>query len=199
MNRSLLKRIIDICLSVLIIVLCLPLMLIVSIIIKIDSPGPIIYSSIRIGKNMKAIRVFKFRTMIVDAETKITDLLHMNTYDDNFVKIKSDPRITKVGRYIRRISLDELPQFFNVLLGDMSVVGNRPLPVYEAKKLIAENKKDRFEAEAGITGLWQISKRKDSMSSSERIDLDTYYAKRNSLYLDLKILIKTPISAIQNA
>lgn len=136
--------------------------------------------------------------MIVDAETKITDLLHMNTYDDNFVKIKSDPRITKVGRYIRRISLDELPQFFNVLLGDMSVVGNRPLPVYEAKKLIAENKKDRFEAEAGITGLWQISKRKDSMSSSERIDLDTYYAKRNSLYLDLKILIRTPISAIQN-
>lgn len=192
------KRWIDLCVSSLLLIALSPIMILAAIAIKLDSKGPIFYSSIRIGKDMKAIRLLKFRTMKTNSDSLIKNMMHMNSYEDTFVKIKNDPRITRVGSVLRKTSIDELPQFINVILGEMSIVGNRPLPVYEAKKLISERETQRFYAPAGITGLWQTSKRKCVMSSEERLRLDNYYAKKNNLFLDLKIIVLTPFSVIQD-
>ena len=131
----------------------------------------------------------------------LQEIQHLNQYGDEnamFVKVKNDPRITKVGRMIRKTSIDELPQLFNVLRGDMSIVGNRPLPLYEAECLTKEDWAYRFMAPAGITGLWQVSKRgQDNMSVEERINLDVTYAKEHSFWYDMKILLRTPFALIQ--
>jgi lipopolysaccharide/colanic/teichoic acid biosynthesis glycosyltransferase len=127
----------------------------------------------------------------------LKNLAHLNQYAENsdkgvFFKLKNDPRVTRLGSFLRRTSLDEIPQLYNVLIGDMSLVGNRPLPLYEAKQLTNDKIAWRFLAPAGITGLWQITKRgKENMSPEERIALDTEYAMKNSFWLDVKIMFST--------
>ena len=118
--------------------------------------------------------------------------------DNSFFKVQDDPRITRIGKFIRNTSIDELPQLVNVLIGDMSVVGNRPLPLYEAEKLTDDRWTERFMAPAGITGLWQVTERgKEATSKDSRKQLDIEYARTYSFWMDMKILIKTPLAAIQ--
>jgi lipopolysaccharide/colanic/teichoic acid biosynthesis glycosyltransferase len=168
-----------------------------ALIIKLESKGPIFYISKRAGTGYKIFNFYKFRTMRVGADSELSKLAHLNQYSENsgggvFFKIKDDPRITRFGQFLRSTSLDEIPQLWNVLMGDMSLVGNRPLPLYEAEKLTKDQIAWRFLAPAGITGLWQITKRgKDNMSPDERIALDMEYAMKNSFWLDIKILLST--------
>jgi lipopolysaccharide/colanic/teichoic acid biosynthesis glycosyltransferase len=202
------KRTIDIVLSAIAIIFFMPLFIIIAIAIKLESKGkgPVIYSSFRAGRGFKIFKFFKFRTMIPDADKKLNELADLNMYESNdnettaFFKVINDPRITKVGSFLRNSSLDELPQLFNVLKGDMSIVGNRPLPLYEAATLTTNEWSERFMAPAGITGLWQISKRgKENMSTEERISLDIDYARNQSLRVDFLIMLKTPTALIQKS
>lgn len=142
--------------------------------------------------------------MFSGADQQVKDFLHLNQYGSEqaegpvFFKINNDPRITKVGLFLRNTSLDELPQLLNVFIGDMSLVGNRPLPLYEAATLTTDEWAKRFMAPAGITGLWQIKKRgQDEMSTEERISLDIDYAEKNSFMYDLWIMANTPSALIQ--
>ena len=202
-GKTIVLRSLDIFVSLAAIAFLLPLFIGVAIAVKISSKGPIFYSSLRAGRGFKIFKFYKFRTMIVDADKKINELAQLNLYaatekNANFFKIKDDPRITKLGEFLRNTSLDELPQLVNVLKGDMSIVGNRPLPLYEAATLTTDAWAERFMAPAGITGLWQISKRgKAEMSNEERIFLDIDYARNHSLRGDLKILIQTPAALFQ--
>lgn len=182
-----------------------PVFILIAIAIKLESKGPVFYSSLRTGVGFKIFKFFKFRTMIVDADKQMDEFKGLNIYTSgsdqaNFFKINNDPRVTKIGVFLRNTSLDELPQLFNVLKGDMSIVGNRPLPIYEATTLTTNEWAERFMAPAGITGLWQISKRGNpEMSTEERISLDINYARNRSTIGDLKILIRTPFSLKQKA
>jgi len=191
------KRAFDILISATALLILLPVCILLAIVIKLESAGPIFYVSKRAGTGYKIFNFFKFRTMREGADAELSDLAHLNQYGENaadgvFFKIKDDPRITKFGQFLRNSSLDEIPQLFNVLRGDMSLVGNRPLPLYEAEKLTKDQIAWRFLAPAGITGLWQITKRgKDNMSPDERIALDMEYAMKNSFWLDMKILLST--------
>jgi len=196
------KRIFDITISLILITFFLPVMILIALAILIDSRGPILYLSKRVGTGYHIFNFYKFRTMKVGADKELYSLMHMNQYNANgsssFVKICNDPRITKLGAFLRKSSLDELPQLFNVLKGDMSLVGNRPLPLYEAEKLTTDMWSKRFLAPAGITGLWQVTKRgKAEMSEQERIALDVTYADRASFWFDLKILVKTVPALMQ--
>lgn len=192
------KRTFDILAAGFAIIILSPLFLIVAACIALESKGPVIYKSKRVGTGYKVFDFYKFRSMRVNADKEIGLLSSLNQYTDAekgksaFVKIKDDPRITKIGKFIRMTSIDELPQLFNVLIGDMSMVGNRPLPLYEAEMLTSNEWTRRFLGPAGLTGLWQISKRgKEDMSERERKKLDNFYASKYSFWLDLKILLKT--------
>jgi lipopolysaccharide/colanic/teichoic acid biosynthesis glycosyltransferase len=191
------KRAFDILVSGTALLILFPICLLLAIIIKLESKGPIFYISKRAGTGYKIFNFYKFRSMRAGADAELSKLAHLNQYSENstdgvFFKIKDDPRITKFGQFLRNSSLDEIPQLFNVLTGDMSLVGNRPLPLYEAEKLTKDQIAWRFLAPAGITGLWQITKRgKDNMSPDERIALDMEYAMKNSFWLDMKILLST--------
>lgn len=191
------KRAFDVLVSSTALLFLMPLCLLIALIIKLESRGPVFYISKRAGTGYKIFNFYKFRTMRQGADAELAKLAHLNQYNDNgssgvFFKIKDDPRITRFGQFLRNTSLDEIPQLFNVLVGDMSLVGNRPLPLYEAEKLTRDQIAWRFLAPAGITGLWQITKRgKDNMSPEERIALDMEYAMKNSFWLDLKILMST--------
>ncbi len=202
---SFVKRSTDIILSLIAIIFVLPLFAIIALCIRLESKGPIFYAAKRAGKGFKIFKFYKFRTMIVDADKKISELSNQNIYGNGenapaFFKIKDDPRITKVGAFLRNTSLDELPQLFNVLKGDMSIVGNRPLPLYEATSLTTDEWAERFMAPAGITGLWQVSKRgKENMSPEERIILDIDYARNHSLKGDLRIMLQTPTALMQKS
>ncbi|MBO9659940.1 MAG: sugar transferase [Chitinophagaceae bacterium] len=204
-KTSIVKRVIDVVLASLIILMMLPLFLLVALAVKLESRGPIFYTSNRAGRGFKVFKFYKFRTMVVGADKKIAELAHLNQYTSNggstmFLKINNDPRVTRVGKFLRNSSLDEIPQLFNVLKGDMSLVGNRPLPLYEAATLTTNDSAERFMAPAGITGLWQIKKRgKDDMSAEERISLDISYARKANVAYDLWIMAKTPTVLFQKS
>lgn len=197
------KRSFDILIATsLLIVLC-PVIFFIIIAIKLESKGPVIYTSKRAGRGFKVFNFFKFRTMIADAENKVGELSALNLYGNDtsittFFKIKDDPRITKVGAFLRNSSFDELPQLINVLKGEMSIVGNRPLPLYEASALTTNEGAERFLAPAGITGLWQVTKRgREDVSAEERLSLDITYARNHNLLKDFKILLHTPSALFQ--
>jgi lipopolysaccharide/colanic/teichoic acid biosynthesis glycosyltransferase len=190
-----LKRVIDIVVSLSGLIALSPIMLLIAIAIKLESKGSIFYISKRSGTGYRVFDFYKFRTMRQGADKELKNLTNQYAEgSDNavFFKVKNDPRITRLGQFLRSTSLDELPQLFNVLKGDMSLVGNRPLPLYEAEQLTRDLIAARFLAPAGITGLWQVTKRgKDNMSPEERIQLDIEYALKNSFLFDMKILLKT--------
>lgn len=238
------KRIFDIVFSGLAMLLLSPVFVMVALLIRIESKGPVFYYSLRVGTGYKIFRFYKFRSMFTGADARLKDLSHLNQYnelkscgessslvsvelcgfcstkgiscqnplysDDKvvceylssrkneslpsaaFMKIKNDPRITRVGNFIRNASLDELPQLWNVFTGDMSIVGNRPLPLYEAERITTDKSVLRFMAPAGITGLWQVEKRgREEMSEQERLNLDNDYAKNNSFGNDIKLIVRT--------
>lgn len=248
------KRIFDILFSFAAIVVLMPFLIIIAVLIRIESPGPVIYKSKRVGSNYKVFDFFKFRSMYKDADKRLKEFLSLNQYkeidpvfydssndianiplvqydlfdnasisdnsfvsDDevitekeflreknkrqqnNFVKFENDPRITRMGKFIRKFSIDEVPQLINILRGEMSIVGNRPLPLYEAEQLTSDQYIDRFMGPAGLTGLWQVEKRGDSgkLSPEERKQLDIYYAKNFNFWMDLKIVVKTFTAFIQ--
>ena len=182
------KRFLDVLLSLLAIIFLSPLMLIISLIIICDDGMPVIFRQNRVGKGDELFKIKKFRTMKNGAP-------NLSTADFE----QSDEFITRSGKFLRRTSLDELPQLFNVLKGDMSIVGNRPLPLYEAELLTSDAYIARFMAPAGLTGLWQVEKRGGAgkMSAEERKQLDIKYAKEFSFWLDMKILCKTLTAFVQ--
>lgn len=240
------KRALDILIAGSILLVFSPIMLLVAFLIKVDSPGPFLYISKRVGAGFKTFDFYKFRSMRTGADKELQELMHLNQYGNGemksegvsptledlcldcisegkacssqvfvdgeqvcqklqaqapqsaFVKLENDPRVTPFGRFIRKTSLDELPQLFNVLRGDMSIVGNRPLPEYEAEVLTDNAHAGRFLGPGGITGLWQVTKRGQSeMSDEDRIQLDITYAKRHSFWYDLGIMLKTIPAMIQ--
>ncbi|TFV95592.1 sugar transferase [Algoriphagus kandeliae] len=240
------KRVFDIIVSSLLLILLSPLFLLVAILIKLESKGPVFYYSYRVGMNYRIFKFYKFRSMRTDADQLLDQLKHLNAYQQNeensqdiipfdrerilhagkenlrvgseglipemvyestknqssqgaFVKLKNDPRITRIGRIIRNSSIDELPQLFNILKGDMSLVGNRPLPLYEAEQLTSDEAIGRFLGPAGLTGLWQVTERgKNTIGKDSRCQLDIEYAQKHNFWLDLKILLKTPLAAFQH-
>ena len=245
------KRTFDIIFSSIAIILLSPIFLLTALAIRMESKGPILFKSKRVGTNYRIFDFLKFRSMFVDADKKLFELskehnqytladetleeddiligddddeqekgfgmdtmligddyivpeedfnrLKKEENENAFVKIENDPRVTKVGRFIRKYSIDELPQLFNILKGDMSIVGNRPLPLYEAEKLTSDDSIDRFMAPAGLTGLWQVEKRGNSgaMSAEERKQLDIYYGQHYNFWMDAKIILKTVTAFIQ--
>lgn len=200
------KRMFDILASGTALLLLSPLLLTIALLIKFGSKGDIIYTSKRVGAGYKVFNFYKFRSMRSDADKMLASMADLNQYVSEggksgksaFVKFSNDPRITKLGSFLRKTSIDELPQLINVFIGDMSLVGNRPLPLYEAEQLTTNKWAERFIGPAGLTGLWQISKRgKKDMSESERKELDNYYASNYSLLLDMKIILKTFPALIQ--
>jgi exopolysaccharide biosynthesis polyprenyl glycosylphosphotransferase len=184
-----LKRILDVIVSSIALVALAPITLVIAIAIRLDSPGPIYYYSDRIGKKGRVFRCIKFRTMVIDAERQRAEILHMNERDSVLFKITNDPRVTRVGRILRKYSLDELPQFMNVLRGDMSLVGPRPPMASEVKRYQVSHLR-RLDVMPGMTGLWQVQARQDP-SFDQYISLDTAYIENWTLWLDLKILIRT--------
>ena len=261
------KRLFDIVFSCLAIIILSPVFILTAIAIRLESKGPILFKSKRVGTNYTIFEFLKFRSMYVDAEQQLQDLskdrnqyagaaspndesqevkstitaplgeqaeldmINMGLESDMmisdeeimlvgddyvvaesdfnkkkeeeinnaFVKIENDPRVTKVGRFIRKYSIDELPQLFNILKGDMSIVGNRPLPLYEAEKLTADSSIDRFMAPAGLTGLWQVEERGRGgmMSAEERKQLDITYGQTYNFMLDMKIIFRTLTAFVQ--
>ena len=193
------KRVLDTTLASIALITLAPFFLIVALLIKLDSNGPVFYTSKRVGTGYKIFNFYKFRSMRLGADTEIASLAHKNQYgESSFFKVENDPRVTKLGNFLRNSSIDELPQLLNVLKGDMSLVGNRPLPLYEAEQLTTNEWSMRFLGPAGITGLWQISKRgKKTMSDHERKKLDNFYAKNYSMWLDITIIFKTIPALLQ--
>jgi lipopolysaccharide/colanic/teichoic acid biosynthesis glycosyltransferase len=164
-------------------------LLAIALALRIDSRGPILYSSERIGKKGRVFKCLKFRTMVRDADKRRAEVMHMNERDGILFKITNDPRITKVGRFLRRYSLDELPQFLNVLRGEMSIVGPRPPLASEVREYKLSHLR-RLDVMPGITGLWQVQARQDP-SFDNYISLDVSYVDNWSVWLDLKIIART--------
>jgi exopolysaccharide biosynthesis polyprenyl glycosylphosphotransferase len=187
--RLLLKRWLDVVFSSMVLILLSPLLLAIAIAIKMDSPGPVFYISERVGTKGRVFRCIKFRTMVSDAETRRSNLMHMNERGGLLFKITDDPRITKLGHFLRKHSLDEFPQFFNVLRGDMSVVGPRPLPAKDVRdSKLAYHRV--LAVTPGITGLWQVQGRHDP-SSDSYISLNVIYIENWSIWLDIQIILRT--------
>lgn len=187
----LVKRCFDFCCATAFVLLAAPLYLFIALLIKIDSPGPIFYKQTRIGLHGRQFKVWKFRTMVVNADQLQKDLEASNEMKDGVLfKMKNDPRITRVGKFLRSYSLDELPQLFNVLFGEMSLVGPRPLPIRDVEKF-SEHHFIRHEVLPGITGLWQVSGRSDIIDFEKVVSLDVAYMESWSLWLDLQILLQT--------
>ena len=184
------KRILDFSASLVLIVILAPLFLITAVLIKLTSPGPVFFVQERLGLNKRRFLMYKFRTMVPDAEKKLSELEHLNEITGPVFKIKNDPRITPIGQFLRKISIDELPQLFNVLKGDMSLVGPRALPVRDYQGFSEDWHRRRFSIRPGITCLWQINGR-SSIPFEKWMELDMEYIDKWSLWLDLQILVKT--------
>jgi undecaprenyl-phosphate galactose phosphotransferase len=192
-NR-LVKEVFDLILSILMLPILLPLIGIIGILIKIDSKGPVFYTHARIGKNGRKFNLLKFRSMHVDSEEKLADLLNQDDEAksewDTYYKLRNDPRITRLGKILRQTSLDELPQIFNVLKGDMSLVGPRPVLQEEIDNFYKEYAEYYYMVKPGISGLWQVSGRNE-IGYDMRVNLDTWYVLNWSLWFDTVILLKT--------
>lgn len=190
MIYNLVTRVLDVLISVFGILFLLPLFFIVGLCIKIDDPnGTVIFLQQRIGKNGKEFSMFKFRSMYSDAENNINELIHLNEADGAMFKIKNDPRITRVGKIIRRTSIDELPQLINVIRGDMSLVGPRP-PLPREVMNYTKYELQRLSVTPGITGLWQVSDG-NTMSFSKMVELDIHFIEKRTVKNYFKILFKT--------
>ena len=232
------KRVVDIASTGFALFLLSPILAIISVLIKLDSKGPVVYKSRRVGAGYKVFEIYKFRTMRTDADQMIKNMGSLNMYTKQttekkanglchectlsgscqqqlfldgevvcekiylnqkkekvaFMKFQNDPRITNLGVFLRNSSIDELPQLFNIFMGDMSLIGNRPLPLYEAEKLTTDKYIERFAGPGGLTGLWQVTKRgkgKQEMTEEERIELDIEYARNFSFKYDMKIFFMT--------
>lgn len=184
------KRTVDIVVSASMSIMLLPVFLLTALLIKITSPGPVFFVQKRLGLNKRHFGIYKFRTMVVDAEKKMKEIEHLNEVSGPVFKIKNDPRITPIGKFLRKTSIDELPQLFNVLKGDMSLVGPRPLPLRDYEGFSEDWQRRRFSVRPGVTCLWQIGGR-SSISFEQWMELDLQYIDKWSLLLDFKILLKT--------
>ncbi|MBE6356309.1 MAG: sugar transferase [Lentisphaerae bacterium] len=184
------KRLMDIVLAILALVMGSPILLLTALLVKVTSPGPIIFSQIRVGKFGRHFKFYKFRSMYIDAEARKAELMKHNESKDGVIfKMKHDPRITPVGRFIRKFSVDELPQLFNVILGDMSLVGPRPPLPSEVRTYTLEERK-RLNITPGITCLWQVSGRSE-LPFRQQMALDKEYIASRSAWKDFLILLKT--------
>ena len=184
------KRMMDIVGALCGLVIFLPVFLLVAILIKLGDPrGSVFFKQRRIGKDGKPFEMYKFRSMVSGAEEMLERLLDRNEVDGAMFKIKDDPRITRVGRFIRRTSLDELPQLWNVLKGDMSLVGPRP-PLPREVEMYSSHERQRLLVTPGCTGLWQVSGR-NALSFQDMVELDLYYIRNRGILFDLKIIVKT--------
>lgn len=188
------KRFFDILFSLLALVLCAPLFLIIALAVRFSSPGKVIYYQKRIGRGGKPFHCYKFRTMYPDADKRLIELLEsdpsLKAEWKKTCKLKNDPRVTPIGSFLRKTSLDEFPQFMNVLKGDLSVVGPRPVVQVEVMEHLGPKAAKILSIRPGLTGLWQISGRND-ISYEKRIQLDEHYIDHHSLLLDIKLIIKT--------
>lgn len=185
------KRAFDIAFSLLVLALFWWVYVVVAIAIKADDPaGPVFFVQERMGKNGKPFKMYKFRSMYVDAEERLAELKELNEKDGPVFKIKDDPRITRVGHFIRKTSIDELPQFFNVLLGNMSIVGPRPALRRETD-CYTPHQSERLLVKPGITCFWQTRRNRDDISFDEWVDLDLLYIKKCSVLTDLKLILQT--------
>ncbi len=192
----LMKQALDFSISLILIIILSPLFFITALLIKLTSSGPAFFTQERVGLNKRRFSLYKFRTMVSDAEQKLSEVKHLNEVCGPVFKIQDDPRITRVGKFLRKTSIDELPQLFNVLKGDMSLVGPRPLPVIDYKGFDQDWHRRRLSVQPGITCLWQINGR-CSVPFEKWMELDLEYIDRWSLWLDFKILAKT-IPAVVN-
>ncbi|MGP1909969.1 sugar transferase [Metabacillus sp. JX24] len=184
------KRVIDIIGSLIGIILLFPFFLLISILIKLEDPkGKVFFIQKRVGKNGKEFNMFKFRSMVHDAENKLNELLKHNEVSGAMFKMKNDPRITKIGKFIRKTSIDELPQLLNVLKGEMSLVGPRPALPREVETY-NENHLQRLLITPGCTGLWQATAR-NNVGFEEMVELDLYYLKNRTIFFDFKIIFMT--------
>jgi exopolysaccharide biosynthesis polyprenyl glycosylphosphotransferase len=187
--RAKAKRSFDLALSVVGLILALPILAVAAVAIKLTSPGPVLFRQERVGLNGTTFQVLKLRTMVTDAEERLTEIAHLNEAEGPLFKVRQDPRVTRVGRFLRSTSLDELPQLFNVLRGEMSLVGPRPALPTEVAQWCGDLH-GRLRVKPGITGMWQVSGRSDS-SFDEYQRLDLYYVDNWSLVADLSIMLRT--------
>jgi exopolysaccharide biosynthesis polyprenyl glycosylphosphotransferase len=187
--RQVMKGLVDRVAAGVALLLLSPLMLVLAICVRLSDRGPALFKQTRVGKNGRSFKIYKFRTMVVDAERRLAELREMNEFDGVLFKMRRDPRVTPVGARLRKWSLDELPQLFNVLLGEMSLVGPRP-PLPDEAALYADHVRRRLVVKPGLTGLWQVSGRSD-LTWEESVRLDLRYVENWSLALDLQILWKT--------
>ena len=183
------KRFFDICISFAALVVLSPLLLVIAILIYLEDKGPVIYSQTRIGKDGRAFKLYKFRSMCVDADEKLKDLQKLNERDGPVFKIKNDPRVTKVGKFIRKTCIDELPQLVNIIKGDMSIVGPRP-PLPNEVEQYNSYQKQRLLVVPGLTCYWQIQKGEET-TFDEWVELDLKYIKERSILLDFRLILLT--------
>jgi exopolysaccharide biosynthesis polyprenyl glycosylphosphotransferase len=188
-TNLLVKRMVDVALVLVTLLFAALPMLVIASIIKLSSPGPVLFRQKRVGKDGRIFVCFKFRSMYKDAEARLDEIRHLNEADGPIFKMKEDPRLTPFGKFLRRTSLDELPQLFNILKGDMSWVGPRP-PTPDEVKSYSDWQLQRLAVTSGLTGLWQVSGR-SNLSFDEMVKLDLYYAENWSLVLDLTIMLRT--------
>jgi len=189
-NQLFAKRVLDVVLTSCAMPLLLPLFLVVAIAIKLDSPGPVFFVQQRVGLRKHLFPMYKFRSMHVDAEERLAEIEHLNEAEGPIFKMANDPRVTRVGRFIRKSSIDELPQLFNVLRGEMSLVGPRPMSIRDVDLFDRGIQRRRFSVQPGLTGLWQVSGR-SNLPFDRWLELDLEYIDNWSFGLDLKILLKT--------